>query len=160
MAINFDITGTPPELADITAKREQAIIERAIFRKRNIRFMIGMATITITYVALMIIFVFPMFEKPETGIITYFFPHITFVIFIVGNHLHIKNIEKPSKALDKTIIALDSVTPDDINNTLEDKEHPAEIVSYLEKVAAQGRSLVQAEIDEIQKWHEEVKATN
>lgn len=156
MSLNFDITGTPPALADITQKREQAVTERAIFRKKNIRFMIGMAFTVVIYMAIMIIFVIPQMkeEDPSLGILTYFFPYLTFAIFIVGNHLHIKNIEKPSKQLDKTIEELNEVTDDEVNSVIDDKEHPTEIASYLERVTAQGRSLVRAEIDAIQKWYE------
>ncbi|MDH3327576.1 MAG: hypothetical protein OEM38_12800 [Gammaproteobacteria bacterium] len=154
MSFSFEITETPPVCADISTKREQAVKERAIFRKKNIRFMIGMATITSLYLAFIFIFVFPMLENPEVGIIFYFFPHLTFVIFIVGNHLHIKNIEKPSKLLDMTITELSEVEASEIDSIIDKKEHSAEITSYMEQVAAQGRSLVRAEADAIQKHYD------
>lgn len=154
MSFNFEITGTPPVLADITATREQAVYERAIFRKKNIRFMIGMATVTSVYLAFIFIFVFPMLEKPEVGIIFYFFPHLTFVIFIVGNHLHIKNIEKPSKILDKTIAELSEAEADELSSVIDDKKHSDEVTSYMERVATQGRSLVNGELEAIQKWYD------
>lgn len=154
MCLNFEITGTPPLFADITAKREQAVSERAIFRKKNIRFMFGMATVTSVYVAFIVIVVLPMLENPEVGIIFYFFPYLTFLIFIIGNDLHIKRIEKPSNILDKTIMSLGEAPADEISTVIDDKEHSAEITSYMDRVAAQGRSLVRAEVDAIQKWYE------
>jgi len=154
MSFTFEITGTPPVSSDIAEKREQAVIERAIFRKRNIRFMFGMATVTAVYVAFILIVVFPLLENPEVGIIFYFFPYLTFLIFIVGNHLHIKNIEKPSKKLDKTIAELSEVSPEEISSVIDDKESSSEITSYINRVEAQGRSLVRAEVDAIQKWYE------
>ena len=154
MSFDFEITGTPPALADVAAPREQAVYERAIFRKRNIRFMIGMATVTTVYLIFIFTFVFPMLERPEVGIIFYFFPHLTFVIFIVGNHLHIKNIEKPSKVLDKTIESLSEAEAEEISEVIGDKELSAEITSYMERVAAQGRSLFHGELDAIQKWYD------
>ncbi len=158
MSFSFEITGTPPALADIAAKREQAVNDRAVFRQKNIRFMIGMATVTAVWGAFLVIFVIPMMtDQPELGIITYYFPYLTFVIFIVGNNLHIKRIEKPSKLLDTTISELSEVDADEISSVINDKEHPAEIASYLERVAAQGRSLVRAEMDAIQKWYDEHK---
>ena len=101
-----------------------------------------------------------MTDQPEVGIITYYFPYLTFVIFTVGNNLHIKHIEKPSKLLDTTIAELSEVTADEISSVIDDKEHSAEIVSYMEQVAAQGRSLVGAEMDAIQKWYDEHKLEN
>ncbi len=154
MSLNFEITGTPPMFSDIAEKREQAVNERAVFRKRNIRFMFGMATVLIIYLAFIFIVVFPMLRNPEVGIIVYFFPHVTFIIFVVGNHLHIKNIEKPSKVLDKIIAELSEVTADEISSVIDGKEHSAEITSYMERVAAQKRSLVRAEVDAIQKWYD------
>jgi len=155
MAFDFEITGNPPILADITATREQAVQERAVFRKRNIRFMFGMAAVTSIYLVFIFAFVFPMLKRPEVGIIFYFFPHLTFVIFIVGNHLHIKNIEKPSKVLDTTIQDLSEAEPEEIDEVIGDKELSTEITDYMERVTAQGRSLVRAELDLIQAWFEE-----
>jgi len=154
MSFNFDITGIPPVHADISAKREEAVIERAVFRKKNIRFMIGMATVTAAWLAFLLLFIIPLMRKPEVGIITYYFPYFTFAIFIVGNHFHIKNIEKPSNLLDKTIEELSQVEADEISSVIDKKEHSAEIASYTERVAAQGRSLVRAELDAIQKWYD------
>ena len=155
MTFSFEFDGTPPTLADMAVKREEAVIERAVFRKKNIRFMIGMATVTSVWVAFLIIVIIPMMtDTPQLGIITYYFPYLTFLIFIVGNHLHIKNIEKPSKLLDKTIAELSEVTADEISSITGNKEHPPEIVSYLERIAATGRSAVGAERDVIQKWYD------
>jgi len=154
MSFNFDLTGTPPVPTDIATKREEAVSERAIFRQKNIRFMIGMATVTTIYVTFILVFVFPMLQQPEVGIIFYFFPHLTFVIFIVGNHLHIKNIEKPSNALDKIIKTLSEVDEEALNEVINDKELTDEMTSYMDRVAAQGRSLVYGEVDLIEKWYE------
>ena len=155
MSFIFDITGTPPAQTDIATKREQAVDERAVYRKKNIRFMIGMATVTSLYLAFIFIFIWPMLEKPQTGIIFYFFPHVTFIIFIVGNDLHIKNIEKPSKLLDKTIAELSEATAEEINDVIDSIEQSAETISsYMEKVSAQGRSLIHAELNAIQEMYE------
>jgi len=156
MSIDIDFTITPPALAEISEKREQAVSERAVYRKRNIRFHCTMAAITALYLAFLIIVVIPMMAKaqPDWGMITYFFPYFTLAIFVVGNDLHIKRIEKPSKALDKKIAELTEVPVDDeINTVINDKEQPEEIVSYMEKVTTQGRSLVRVEIEAIEKWH-------
>lgn len=162
MSFNFDITGTPPALTDITAKREQAVNERAVFRKKNIRFMITMLSIVVAYVTLMIVYVIPMIGKaePDWAMMFYFLPYLTFVIFIVGNDIHIKKIEKPSKLLDATIAELSEVKADEISSVIDDKEHPTEIASYLERVAAQGRSLVRAEMDAIKKCYDAYKLAN
>jgi len=154
MSFIFDITGTPPAATEIITKREQAVDERAVYRKKNIRFMIGMALVTSLWVSFVLIFIWPMLEDPTTGIIFYFFPYLTFIIFIVGNDLHIKHIEKPSKLLDTTIADLSEVTTEEISSIIDGKEHSAEISSYLARVSTQGRLLVQAELKAIQNSHE------
>jgi len=157
MSFIFDITGAPPAQTDIAEQREQAVTERAVYRKKNIRFMIGMATVTALYVTFIFIFIWPMLEKPETGIIFYFFPHVTFIIFIVGNDLHIKRIEKPSNLLDTTIENLSEVTTEEIDSVIDGKMHTAEIASYLERVSDQGRLLVRAELEAIRELFEAKK---
>lgn len=159
MSFNIDITLAPPTLADIASTREQAVTERAIYRKKNIRFSTVLFTIVVIYVTIMIKYVIPMLGDvdPEWGILTYFLPYFTFGIFVIGNHLHTKHIEKPSRALDKLIAALNEAKEDEINRVKNDKEQPDVIISYIEKVTAKGRSLVNAEIEAIQLWHDSQK---
>jgi len=156
MSIDIDFNMAPPSLADISEEREQAVSERAVYRKKNIRFMIAMLCIIVSYLIFMIVVVIPMIAKakPDWGIATYFIPYLTFAIFIIGNELHIKKIEKPSKLLDRNIAGLTEGPVDEINAIINCKEQNDEIVSYIEKVTAQGRSLIKAEIDAIQKWRD------
>ena len=162
MSIDIDFTMAPPTLADISEKREQVVSERAVYKKKNIRFMTTMVFIVVAYVTLMIVTVIPMIGKaePDWAMMFYFLPYLTFVIFIVGNDIHIKKIEKPSKLLDKSIAELTAGPVDEINTIINDKKQAGEIVSYLDQVAAQGRSLVCAEIDAIKKWHDTKSLAN
>jgi len=155
MSIEIDFTVAPPTLESISEKREKAVGDRAVYRKKNIRFMIMMACIVIAYGTFMIVTVIPMIAKaePDWGMITYFFPHFTFAIFWIGNDVHIKKIEKPSKLLDKNIASMTEEEVDKISSVINEKEQPDEIVSYMEQVTAQGRLLLGAEIEAIQKWH-------
>lgn len=161
MSIDIDFTVAPPALANISEQREQAVNERAVYRKRNIRFHCTMAAITALYLTFLIVVVIPMIAQasPDWGMVTYFFPYFTLAIFVVGNHLHIKRIEKPSKLLDKTIEGLTEGEEDEINPVINDNDQPEEIAAYIKQVSNQGRLLINIEIEEIQKWHDEKKRT-
>ena len=157
MPINIDFAAPPPTLTEIAERRQQAVTGRAHYRTKNIRFTVTLLSIVIAYVTLMIIYIIPMItttDEPDWGIITYFIPYFTFAIFVIGNDLHIKWIEKPSKLLDKDIADLNEAPIDDINAIINDKKQSDEITSYLKQLTAQGRSLIQAELDAIKKWHD------
>jgi hypothetical protein len=163
MSIDIDFTTAPPTLSDISEKRESAVNERAVYKKKNIRFTVTLLSIVVVYVTLMIIYIIPMItsaEEPDWGMITYFIPYFTFAIFVIGNDLHIKWIEKPSKLLDKTIADLSEGEVDEIHSLIKDTEQPGEIASYLEQVTAQGRSLLGVEINAIKEWHDANGATS
>ena len=152
MALEFNITGAPPLLDDIIAERDQATIDRASLRKKNIPFLICFISVLGIYLTLMIMYVIPHMNDPEFGITTYFLPYLTFVIFVVGNNLHLKTIEKPGKALEATIAALNEAPPEKLTEIASAGEHPVEVSSYLDQIAAQDRSPVQAEIDALRQW--------
>jgi len=154
MSIDIDFNTAPLTLADISDKREQAVSERAEYRKKNKRFAIIFFTIVAMWATFLITVVIPMIAQaePDWGILVYFFPYLTFFIFIIANEIHTKKIEKPSKLLDKRIAELTEGTTDEINAIINSKEQSDEIASYLAQVTAQGRSLVSLELDAIQKW--------
>lgn len=156
MSIDIDFTMSPPTPEEISKKREQAVIERAVYKKKNIRFAIVFFLIVAMWATFLIAIVIPMIAKaePDWGIIVYFFPYVTFIIFIIANEIHTKKIEKPSKVLDKTIAQLTEGSVDEASSIINDKVHPEEIASYLEQVRTLGRLVVRVELDAIQKWHE------
>ncbi|NOY62309.1 MAG: hypothetical protein GXP10_03985 [Gammaproteobacteria bacterium] len=159
MALEFCINGAPPTLTEITAERERAAHDRAMLRKKNIRFLIIILTIVGTYIPSMIIFVIPHFEDPDLGIGAYFLPYLTFIIFAVGNNQHHKIIEKPRKIMDEAIAALEEASPEAFAEVTDAGRRYAKIAAYLEQVSAQGRPLLQAESAAVQQWiADEVRA--
>lgn len=157
MALKFDIPGIPPTLANITAEREQAEQELAVLRKKNKQFLIKFIIVVASMLGTTLFVLVPIVKNPDTtptfvGIVAYFMPYMIFPVFFFGNNLHIKHIEKPRKALKAVIAGLNEVTPEDLAEVNSPGQHPAEIASYLERVAAQGRALVKGEITAIQQW--------
>jgi len=154
MLIDVDFNTAPPTLADISEEREQAVSERAEYKKKNKIFAVVFFIIIAAWATFLITVVIPMIAqaKPDWGMLVYFFPYLTFFIFIIANEIHTKKIEKPSKLLDKRIDELTEGTTDEINAIISNTKQSDEIVSYLEQVTAQGRLLVRTEIDAIQQW--------
>ncbi|VAW84793.1 hypothetical protein MNBD_GAMMA16-1359 [hydrothermal vent metagenome] len=154
MALEFDISSNPHTFVDIKIERERAAKDRASFRGKNIRFLIYFLTVLGSYVTCMLVFIIPHLNNPEFGIISYFLPYLTFFIFVFGNRIHIKQIEKPQKIVDKVIASLKETPPEALVDVVGvgDGELPAEVTSFVDKISIQKRLLVQAEIDVIQKW--------
>lgn len=152
MALEFGMSSTPPSLNVIQVERERAVKDRATFRGKNIRFLIYFVTVLVSYVVTMLIFIIPHLNDPDWGIGSYFLPYLTFVIFVVGNNLHTKYIEKPRKMVDTAIAELHATTPEELLELVGPGEYSVEITSYLDKIAAYERSPVRAEINVLQKW--------
>ncbi len=151
MALEFGMSSTPPSLNAIQVERERAVKDRAIFRGKNIRFLIYFVTVLVTYVVTMLIFIIPHLNDPDWGIGSYFLPYLTFVIFVLGNNLHTKYIEKPRKMVDTAIAELQAITSEELLELVGSGEYSVEITSYLDKIAAHERLPVRAEINVIQK---------
>lgn len=156
MALEFNLNDTPPTLAEITAEREQAMQDRELLRKKNIRFLVYIVIIVITVLCIALMGIIPMVKDPGAeptfvAIVAYFTPYIMFAIFFFGNNSHVKVIEKPRKLLHATIVGLKEVTAEELLEVADMGHQHNEITSYLEKVAAQGRSPVRAELNLIQR---------
>lgn len=159
MALEFDISGDPPPLAEIHAERERAAADRAMIRRKSIRaliyvLMFGAAMISFGFLVLLPVLNEPDAEPTFVAVIAYFVPYLIFPAFVIGNRLFNKHCEKPRKILDATIAGLKDATADElaeINGA--EQDHP-EIAAYLQRVSARGRPLVKAEIDAILKWLE------
>ncbi|KAF0192854.1 MAG: hypothetical protein FD165_624 [Gammaproteobacteria bacterium] len=154
MALEFDVTAAAPTLAEITVEREQAENERAILKKKNKRFLVYFVLTVASLVSTALLGILPAIDKPESSqdlvfVVTYFTPYLILPLFVFGNHLHIKKIEKPRKKLDAVIVGLTEATPEELVDVA-DGHH--EIDRYRQQVAAQQRVLVKAEIDAIQRW--------
>ncbi len=152
MALEFEISSNPHSLIDIKTERERVTKDRARFRGKNIRFLICFLTVLGSYVTCMLVFIIPHLNDPDFGIGSYFLPYLTFFIFVFGNQLHIKLIEKPQKIVDKAIAALKETSPETLLDVVGDGQLSAEVTTFLDKIALQKRPLVQAEIDLVKTW--------
>jgi hypothetical protein len=156
MALTFDISNPPPSLADITREREQADNARAVLRKKNIAFLIFAVVLVIAILCFQLLVVVPSVqdigaEPGFVGVVALYTPYVIFFIFVVVNTTHHMLVEKPRKILDTTTTALEDITPEELAEAIGSEQH-VEITAYQEQVAAQGRSLVRAEIDTIKRW--------
>ena len=157
MALKFDITGAPPALTQITSEREHAAADRAILRKKNIRFLIFTIIMVVTFVCLELFVAVPAVRQNGTSptfttVIVLYTPYVTFFLFAVTNTLHHKIIEKPRKIMDATIAALKEATPEEIAAITDAKRQSIEISSYQERVTGEGRPLVRGEIEAMRRW--------
>ena len=159
MAIEFHIDREPPSRDDIVRELDRAQRERAVFRKKNYQFLMYMVAIVGSILGFILFVAIPRIKEPDADqelvfMFTYAMPYVLFVVFIVSNNLHIKKIEKPSKALDAIIKGLQEVTDEELDKACAGWRAHEPIAAYREKVAAQGRPLVQAEVDAIAQWLE------
>lgn len=157
MAIVFNISNEPPSREEILCELDRAQMERALFRKKNYQFLMYMIAIVGSILGFILLVAVPAIKKPEADqdlvfMFTYAMPYVLFVVFIVSNNIHIKKIEKPSKVLDAIIAGLQEVTDEELEKTCADWRSHAAIVVYRDKIATQGRPLVQAEVDAMAKW--------
>ncbi len=159
MAIEFLIDHDPPSRDDIVRELDRAQRERALFRKKNYQFLMYMIVIVASILGFILFVAIPRIKEPDADqdlvfMFTYAMPYVLFAVFIISNNIHIKKIEKPSKALDAVIKGLQEVTEEDLDNGCADWREYEAVRVYREKVDAMGRSLVQAEVDAIVKWVE------
>lgn len=157
MALTFDITGVPPALTEINIEREQAAKDRAILRKKNIRFLIFTIIMVVTFVCLELFVAVPAVRRGGTSptfttVIVLYTPYVTFFLFAVTNTLHHKIIEKPRKIMDNAIASLKEATPEEIAGINDIERARVEINSYLERVAGEGRQLLRGEIEAMRRW--------
>jgi hypothetical protein len=154
MALEFDITAAAPTLAEITAEREPAERERAILKYKNKRFLITFILVVLTLVSTALIGIIPAVNKPESSqdlafVVSYFSPYLILPMFVIGNHLHIKRIEKPRKKVEAILAGLTEATGEELD---EITASHAVIEQYRQQVTAQGRPLMKGEVDAMQRW--------
>ncbi len=159
MALEFNIATPPPALADITAEFEQATQDRAMLRKKNIRFLICILLVVAAYATFMLKVTIPLLADPTVvpdfvATVAYFTPYLTFLIFIFGNALHNKIIERPRKRLDTTITALQESTQKTLAEITDCGQRYDEVASYQKQITALGRPLMMGEIEMLLQWVE------
>jgi hypothetical protein len=157
MALDFDITREPPALSDIALEREQATQGLAVLRKKDFGFLIFAIIAVPSIVSFQLFVAIPVLRDPMTeptlvGIIALYTPYIFGVIFFVTLTANFKVVEKPRKILRTTLTGLEEADSEKLSEVAGSEHQHSEIASYLEKVAAQGRPLVNAEVDAILRW--------
>lgn len=157
MALNFDISISPPTLAEITAEHDRVDRERDEIQKKLIPFVIAAFIALITLVVIQLTVIVPAVRDPDTSptflaVVALFIPYMAFILFFTANHFRHKIIENPRKALKAYQVSLESLSAEEYGElaaSIEAGELPAEVAVYQRKVAALGRSMVRAEADAI-----------
>lgn len=156
MALEFDVTSTPPSIADILAEREYAVSYRVAIEKKNIRFLVVAGTLLLSIVLFQLFIAAPAAGNDSTdptlvGIIALYTPYIIGAYIFSSLTLHHKMIENPRKDVRTTLASLEEVTPEEMSAIAGAAQDNSDVAAYREKVAAQGRPLVRAELDAIQR---------
>ena len=157
MSLDFDITRDPPSPAVITSEREQAAQARAVIAKKTIRFLAFALVIAVCILCFQFLVAIPAVRDESSNpswvaILALYTPYLIGAFFFTSLTLYNKMIENPAKKLDTTLTALQEATAEELAEITHSEPHPAEITVYQKKVADQGRSLVRAEIDAMQRW--------
>ncbi len=159
MALEFDINSVPPPLTEIEAALEQAIKARALLRKKNIRFLIYILIIVAAYATFMLTVTIPMLDDPTVlpdfvATVAYFTPYLTFLIFLVGNNLHNRIIERPRKILDTAIPAFQAVSEKEAAEISDCGQRYPEVANYHQQVNTLERPLMRGETEMLLQWVE------
>lgn len=157
MALTFDISRAPPAAADIAVEREHTVHGLELIRKKNNRFLIIAVASLAAILCFQVFVAIPAVGDEGTdptivGVIALYTPYVIGIFFFTSLTLHHKMIEKPRKLLYTTLDALKEATPEALSKVGDAGQDHAEIAAYRAQVAAQGRSLVQAEIDAMWRW--------
>lgn len=155
MTLTFDITGAPPSLADIAAEREKVQQTRVAIQKKNVRFVIIAVVVGVSLLCFQWFVGIPAVQNSDAnptvvGVIALYTPYIIGVFFFTTLTLHHRLIEKPRHITRATLDALTEAAQEELS-AIEAADQP-EILSYRGQVAAQGRALVRAEVEAIQRW--------
>ncbi len=161
MPLEFDITRAAPALAEIRLEREQAENALVGMRKKNIYFLVTAAATLITLLCFQFFVALPAVRDPASSpdfvsILALYTPYLIGGFFFTTLTLYNKKIEKPRKHVDATLAALKEAAPEELADIGEYERHEA-VAAYRAQVAAQGRSLVRAEIKAMQDWLERQK---
>lgn len=156
MPLQFDVASAPPSLAELAAERERTVQYRALIERKNIRFLIVASVLLVSIVLFQLLVAAPAAGNDSTdptvvGIIALYTPYIIGAFIFTSLTLHHKMIENPRKEVSTTLAALEEATPQEISEALDSAQRNNEVTLYQEKVAAQGRSLVRAELDAMQR---------
>jgi len=159
MVLEFEINGAPPPLSDINAALEKAIHDRALLRKKNIRFLIYVLLVVAAYATFMLTVTIPILADPAAlpdfvATVAYCTPYLTFLIFLVSNNLHTKVIERPRKILDTAIPAFKAATEKRAAQISDCGRRYLEVADYQQRVSSIGRPMMHGEAEMLFQWVE------
>ncbi|HHM04977.1 MAG TPA: hypothetical protein ENJ19_04435 [Gammaproteobacteria bacterium] len=160
MKLEFDINSAPPTHEEITAERERALKALEDLRKKDIRYIVVAVAILIGIVCFQLFVTIPAMRDPKAepgfiGVVTLYTPYIIGAFIFTAHALNHKLIEKPRKVQRTLRDALTAASPEQLAETLGRETPYAEIAAYQQQVAAQGRALVQGELEMMQRWIEQ-----
>jgi len=160
MALEFDITDNPPEQALITAEIEQANRALEVLSRKNRRFLIWFVSVILVYATFMLTVVIPILGDPTAvpdlvATFAYFLPYITFFIFLVGNHLHTKRIDRPKRAAKNIVRTMTEATAEELEPIAGAEEKYELVASYRDNTTTLGRGLTKGELDLLAEWVED-----
>jgi len=159
MGLDFDISSTPPDTANITAAREEFAAERQRLRELNKRFLIVIGVVLAIIVSFLLLVAVPLVSRPDMEgsfvfMIVYALPYFFFTVFVVGNTKHHHLVDVPQKALRLAEAALEQAEPEEISELLAACQAHAPLGTYQTQVAYQGRALFKGELDAMRHWLE------
>lgn len=154
MSPAFDISGEPPTREEIARAREEARVQRAEIRRRNIRFLIVVLVLVATIMTTAIVGIIPLLDDPGAepdivGLFAYLTPYLFVALFMVGNTMHHDRIEKPRKALEAWMEGLVEAAPEQLAALDADALSP-QAADYLRRLTAQGRAPLRGELAAMQ----------
>ncbi len=159
MVLEFNINDTPPALIEIENALKQVIKDRALLRRKNIRFLIYVLLVVAAYATFMLTVTIPILEDPAAlpdfvAAVAYCTPYLTFLIFIVSNNLHTKVIERPRKILDAAIPAFKAASEKRVAEISDCGQRYLEVANYQQRVSSIGRPMMLGETEMLFQWVE------
>ncbi|VAW89208.1 hypothetical protein MNBD_GAMMA17-1016 [hydrothermal vent metagenome] len=159
MILEFNINNPPPVLTEIEDALKQVIKDRALLRRKNIRFLIYVLLVVAAYATFMLTVTIPILEDPAAlpdfvATVAYCTPYLTFFIFIVSNNLHTKVIERPRKILDTAIPAFKAASKKRIAEIRDCGRRYLEVANYQQRVSSIGRPMMHGETEMLFQWVE------
>ncbi len=156
MGITFDIHGPPPTAAEIVAAREQILRDKIALERQDWKVFALIMAVFISSMAIALVggraVLVDQTSPTLVTAIVYGFPYA--MIFVFGTSLAFrhKKIEEPKKIMVTALAALENIAPEDLVTVAAWSQQETVIAQYQSTVVAQGRALVQGEL-EMMKLH-------
>lgn len=156
MGITFDIHGTPPTVAEIAAVREQILRDKIALERRDWKVFAGIMAAFVLSMAIALTggraILADQNSPTLVTAIVYGFPYAMIFVFGLSISFRHKKIEEPKKIMVEALAALEHIAPEDLITVTGWSQQETAIAQYQSAVVAQGRALVQGEL-EVMKLH-------